>query len=164
MAWCLLYNRKFDEIFESFFSNISEIIDHCIPLKQLSTKETRFRSKPWITAGLEFSIKTKNRLYRNYINTRSNYSHCKYKLHGNKFSSLLKLSKTNYYQDYFSKNLANSKIIWEGIRKLTRLALTSVLGPFTVYLLEFILYWHPGALMHYSGLEFHFKSSPESRG
>ena len=39
----------------------------------------------------------------------------------------------------------------------TRLALTSVLGPFAVYLLEFILHWLPGALMHYSELEFHFK-------
>ena len=39
----------------------------------------------------------------------------------------------------------------------TRLALTSVLGPFAVYLLEIILHWHPRTLMHYSGLEFHFK-------
>ena len=43
------------------------------------------------------------------------------------------------------------------ISAVTRLALTSVLGPFAVHLLKFILHWHPGALMHYSGLEYHFK-------
>ena len=36
-------------MFDKFYSEISEIVDRHIPIKQLSRKELKFRSKPWIT-------------------------------------------------------------------------------------------------------------------
>jgi hypothetical protein len=39
----------------------SQIIDKHIPLKQLSIREMKFASKPWITSGLKVSISMKNK-------------------------------------------------------------------------------------------------------
>lgn len=39
-------------MFSTFYNKISVIIDKHIPVKQLSEKECRFLSKPWITTGL----------------------------------------------------------------------------------------------------------------
>ena len=44
-------------MFDSFYTRISDIIDFHIPLIQLSKRELRMKSKPWITSALRVSIK-----------------------------------------------------------------------------------------------------------
>ena len=48
-------------LFDIYYSKISQIIDKHIPLKQLSIREMKFASKPWITSGLKVSISMKNK-------------------------------------------------------------------------------------------------------
>ena len=40
-------------MFDSFYTRISDIIDAHIPLIQLSKREFRMKSKPWITVSID---------------------------------------------------------------------------------------------------------------
>ena len=55
-------------MFRSFYSKISSIIDKHIPVKQLSRREIKFKSKPWITSALRKSIQVKNNhIYKKFL-------------------------------------------------------------------------------------------------
>ena len=93
--WHSIFTSDSDpsDMFCSFYSTISDIVDKHIPLKQLSKKELKFQSKPWITPAIKVSIQVKNKLYKKYLKTKSCYFHSKFKLYRNKLNHLLKLSK-----------------------------------------------------------------------
>ena len=101
--------------------SISDIIDVHIPLIQLSKGELRTKSKPWITNALRVSINIKNKLFKKYISTKSAYYHTKFKLYRTKINHLLKVSKNNYYNNYFHVHMSDSKKVWKGIRQLVNL-------------------------------------------
>ena len=68
------------------------MIDHHIPLRQLSKKDIKQISKPWITNDIKKSLKIKNRLCKKYIKTKSLHYHGKYKLYRNRLNHLIKIS------------------------------------------------------------------------
>ena len=94
-------------------------------MKRLSRKEIRLKSKPWITSGLSKSILIKNSVYKKYIKTKSPYYHAKFKMYRNKLSHLLKISKKQYYSDYFLDCAGDGKKIWKGIRQIVRCKATT---------------------------------------
>ena len=120
--WSLLFNCNSDPscMFDTFYSKISEIIDIHIPLKQLSKKESKLKTKPWITSAIRTSIKIKNNLYKKFLKTKSSYYQTKFKVYRNKLNHLIKISKRIYYNDYFSIHLNNGKRIWKGIKQIIR--------------------------------------------
>ena len=67
-------------MFKSFYSKISRIIDKHIPVKQLSRREIKLKSKPWISNALRKSIQIKNNYYKKCLKTKSTYYHTKFKL------------------------------------------------------------------------------------
>ena len=72
--------------FEAFDEKINEIIDKHAPLKKLSKKEMKLQAKPWITLGIQNSIKRRDKLLRQYIKTnetkRKEEIHTEYKQFG----------------------------------------------------------------------------------
>ena len=112
--------QSVSQIFESFYSTTSNLIDKYMPLRQLSRRDLKFHYKPWITPAIQTSIKIKNKLYRHYIKTRSDFSHHKYKLYRNKLNHLIRLNKMKYYNAFFEQNMCNIKQVWTGIRQLIR--------------------------------------------
>ena len=48
-------------MFHLFYDQISAIIDKHIPFKQITRKEVKLRSKPWITPAIKRSIQVKNK-------------------------------------------------------------------------------------------------------
>ena len=100
-----------DKLFSSFYNKLNKIVNKHAPMKVLSQRKAKQLSKPWITKGIKTSIKVKNRLFTTGDNAR-------YKLYINKICSLIRLSKKNYYFDYFNDNIANMKKTWEGINNL----------------------------------------------
>lgn len=110
-----------DEIFTSFYNNINTIIDKHVPLKQLSKREVKFRSKPWISKGIRTSIKKKNKLYNKFLKTNSSFYKSQYKTYRNKISNLIRISKKNYYKVYFNENANNIKNTWKGIKDIITL-------------------------------------------
>ena len=70
------------------------------PLGKSKKKKLRFRSKPWITVGLQKSISIKNILFAKFIKStdisQTNEIHIKYKQYRNLILTLLKRSKRSY--------------------------------------------------------------------
>ena len=111
-------NSSPNQMFDLFYAKLSEINDAHIPFKKLSKRELKIKYKPWITRAIRVSIQEKNKIYKKYLKTKSVYYHVKFKLYRNKINHLLKLSKTQYYDNYFNVNISDSRRIWIGIRRL----------------------------------------------
>ena len=125
----LLDSHDVNALFNSFYSNLSNIVDKHVPLKKLQKKENKFMSKPWITPAIKVSIGIKNNLYKNYLKTRSLYFHSKFKFYRNKLNHLLRISKRMYYKDFFNNNINNMKNTWKGIRQIVNLKPLSCHAP-----------------------------------
>ena len=52
-------------------SKIDSLLETHAPLKTLNKKELKFLSKPWITQGLQNSIKKKNKIYSKFIKCKN---------------------------------------------------------------------------------------------
>ena len=115
------------------------MLDNFAPFKKISKYKLKFKSKPWITPGLQKSISVKNKFLSDFIKkkdpTIKAELHLKYKNHRNLISTLLKRSKQNYYKKYFESNLNNSKNTWKGIKSIITIKLLS----YQLYLEFFLL-------------------------
>ena len=107
-----------NNVFSSFRSHISSIIDKHAPVRKLSKTEIKTRRKPWITPGLKKSITTKNKSFHKYINNKSDFNHRQLKLYRNKLKHLIDISKKQHYCKYFAENMNNMKNTWRGIKQL----------------------------------------------
>ena len=98
------------------------LLDTYAPLKRINKYNMKFKSKPWITLGLQKSISVKNKLLKNFINKKDpvlkEKFHMNYKKYRNLLSTLMKKSKQAYYDKYFEKNWNNIKNTWKGIKSL----------------------------------------------
>jgi hypothetical protein len=113
-------NPSSSTLFDIFYTKLSDIIDKHIPVKQLSKRELKIQSKSWISTAIRKSMKVKNEFYKKYLKTKSPYYHSKFKFYRNKLNHLLRISKRNYYSDYFNKNTNNGELIWKGIKQIIR--------------------------------------------
>ena len=107
-----------DDIFNEFYLLITSTFDTHAPLKKLSKKQRRLRSKPWITKGLLISIKKKQKLHEtHYI-----FGSINKKLHYKKYSNLLTKVKNLAQKLYYHQNLDNyrdnPKKLWKILRTL----------------------------------------------
>ena len=49
------------------------LLDTYAPLKRVKKYKLKFKSKPWITLGLQKSMSVKNKLLTNFINKKDLY-------------------------------------------------------------------------------------------
>ena len=84
-----------------YVDKINMLLDTYAPLKKINKYKLKFKSKPWITSGLQKSIFVKNKLLTNFINKKDpilkEEFHTNYKKYRNLLSTLLKKSKQAYY-------------------------------------------------------------------
>ena len=101
---------------------ITILLDTYAPLKKINKYKLKFKSKPWITPGLQKSIFVKNKLLTNFINKKDpilkEEFHTNYKKYRKLLSTLMKKSKQAYYDKYFEKKWNNIKSTWKGIKFL----------------------------------------------
>ena len=76
--------------------------DHA-PLRLLSRKEMKIKSKPWLTKGLLKSISTKNALFQKCYKQNKIHLITHYKIYLNKLTKLKRIAKKNYYQKEIHK-------------------------------------------------------------
>ena len=85
----------------------------------------KFKSKPWITLGLQKSISVKSKLLTNFINKKDpilkEECHINYNKYRNLLSTLMKINKHACYDIYFEKNWKNIKNTWKGMKSLISL-------------------------------------------
>ena len=100
-----------NNLFSSFYNKFNKLVNNHAPMKIISNRKAKQLSKPWITQGLRTSIKIKNKLY-------ASGDVSKYKTYRNKICSLARISKQQYYFNFFDSNLTNMKKTWEGINSI----------------------------------------------
>ena len=108
-----------------YIDRINMLLDTYVPLKRINKYKLKFKSKPWITLGLQKSISAKNKLLKNFINKKDpvlkEEFHTKFKIYRNLLSTLMEKSKQAYYEKYFERNWNNIKNTWKGIKSLINL-------------------------------------------
>ena len=119
MNWSTIISsdkKNTERSFENFIDQFDCLMNKYAPLKKVSRNKFKFKGKPWITLSIQKSIKVKNKLFKKYITLKNdelkNEAHNDYKNHRNLLSTVLKRSKQNYYNNFFSKNIKNFKKTW----------------------------------------------------
>ena len=83
--------------FNCFEDKLMKIIDSYMPLKKLTKREVKLKSKPWITKGILTSIKQRDKLYKKFIKAKDNALkinyHSQYKNMRNLIVQLIRNSK-----------------------------------------------------------------------
>ena len=100
-----------DQMFSHFYKQFNSLINKHAPLKKISNKLRKSIRKPWITKGIQTSIKAKNQLL-------FSGDQIKYKAYRNKLTQLIRLSKKSYFSIYFQQNMNNINKTWKGINML----------------------------------------------
>ena len=102
-----------------YLDKINMLLDTYVPLKKINKYKLKFKSKPWITLGLQKSITVKNKLLANFIDKKDpilkEEFHTNYKKYRNLLSTLMKKSKQAYYDKYFERNW-NIMNTWKKIK------------------------------------------------
>ena len=111
--------------FNSFFLNFNKLLDKHIPLKKLSNKSFKRRFKPWITIGILKSLKKKTDLHSRYIRAkdpeRKQLLFHNFKMYRNMLVTLIRQSKENHFNKYFSDNVKNLRETWKGIKNIIQM-------------------------------------------
>ena len=98
------------------------MLDNFAPFEKINKYKLKFKSKTWITLGLQKTVSVKNKFLFDFIKKKNPTIkaelHLKYKNNTNLISTLLERRKQNYYKKYFESNLNNSKTTWEGIKSI----------------------------------------------
>ena len=89
-------NDNANSAYDKFIKVFTNMLDKCTPLKR-KRKSRNKSSLPWITKDLIKMINKKNRLYKKYMNKRTNLHKTKYKTLNNKVNKLLRTAKKNYF-------------------------------------------------------------------
>ena len=114
-----------DDSTRIYLDKINMLLNTYASLKRVNKYKMKFKSKPWITLGLQKSISVKNKLLKNFINKKDpilkEECHTNYKKYRNLLSTLMKKSKQAYYDKYFERNWNNIKNTWKGIKSLISL-------------------------------------------
>ena len=86
--------KNVDNSTKMYLDRINMLLDTYAPLKRINKYKLKFKSKPWITLGLQKSISAKNKLLKNFINKKDpvlkEEFHTKCKIYRNLLSTLMK--------------------------------------------------------------------------
>ena len=117
--------------FEMFNSKINQLLDKYVPLKKVTKKDFKHQLKPWVTSGICKSIKRRDKLLQKFIKAKDaeikNELHLRYKTLRNQIVSLIRTSKKQHFQQYFTENSNNIRKTWKGIKNIINVR-SSTLG------------------------------------
>ena len=108
---------------DKYLSKIYSLLDTHAPFNKLNKKVLKFLTKPWITQGLQNTIKKKNSIYSKFVKCKNKimkeFHHNNYKNYRNLLSTLLKRAKQKYFTDFCNENIKDKKKTWKGIETLS---------------------------------------------
>ena len=122
-------NESVNDKFLKFTSAITDVLNKHAPLRKLSRKETKLKLKPWITAGIRNSMKTRDKMFKNLCKCSFSNKplHDKYKKYRNYLTRLKEKSKRNHFWGLLSNAKGDSKKVWQvinDVRKKTKSSLS----------------------------------------
>ena len=133
----LLHLNKNDVNFSlsSFLAKLEELLDKHLPWKKITKVELKRKAKPWITEELFHKIKLKSKTFGKYIKCKDTQRNLKnallteYKSLKNEVTLLLRNSKKDYYNRYFTNNKKSLRKTWEGIKAIINIKSSKAKNP-----------------------------------
>ncbi len=114
--WSFVTNNEICEsAYNAFISKFIKLYNIYFPLKMSrlsSSRPHRVPRKPWITSAVLKSIDQKEKLYKKYINNPSDYNKKRYHDYRNSLTSIIRISKKDYYAEKLSSCKHNIKQTW----------------------------------------------------
>jgi len=104
--------------YNNFLNYFSSSYDECLPCRNVKIKIRRSGYKPWITTGINKSIRRKNNLYKSWLVKRTDLALTKYKLFRNKLTTVIRAAEKGYYQTRFEEAKSNSRKTWGLIKDI----------------------------------------------
>ena len=115
--------------FKKFFDIFELLLDSHAPLKKLSSSEAKFYLKPWITPGIQKSMKVKDRLRKKFLRAKDpiwkDALHNGVKQYRNYVNILTSNSKVNHHQKFFQDHKKNLCKTWEGVKMIVNINKTT---------------------------------------
>ena len=108
-----------NHLMNDFFLKLEGCADRHAPIKKLSPREIKLKSKPWITTDIVKRIKYRDKLFERKKRQPNNEEIKRlYNLFRNRVSRDIKKSKKSHYSNYFNEHKDNIQKIWQGIRSI----------------------------------------------
>ena len=112
--------------FTIFFDIFELLLDSHAFRLILSCSEAKFCLKPWITPGIQKSMKVKDRLQKKFLRAkdhiRKDALHNEVKQYRNYINILTRNSKVSHYQNFFQDHKKNLHKTWEGIKMIINMS------------------------------------------
>ena len=102
--------------YNSFFKQYSTAYDS---LKKTKVRNYRL-SKPWLSKGLLKSIRTKNKLYSQYLTNQSSQYEILYRNYKNKLNHSLRTAKRIYYEKKIDASISKPKATWRVLNEIIK--------------------------------------------
>ena len=98
--------------------SFANVLNKHAPLKTLSKRHERVKSKPWLTKRLLQSIRAKNKLYTNLQrkSVQDDHKWAEFRKYRNKLNHLIEKSKVSYYMQQIEISNNNSSLMWKTIK------------------------------------------------
>ena len=77
-------------------------------------------SKHWLSKGLLKSIRTKNKLYKQYLTNQSSHYEIRYKNYKNKLNHSLRIAERTYYEKKIDASKSNAKATWRVLNEIIK--------------------------------------------
>ena len=118
LSWDFLNetNLNINSRSDTLYEKVHETAIKHVPLKKVTPKTLKLRSKPWIDSHIQKRIKHRDRLLRKLRKTHCNTTEELYKKFRNRVVSENRKSNITYFDDYFQSNKSNMKNLWSGIK------------------------------------------------
>ena len=105
-----------------YLSKIDILLEIHAPHKKLNKKELQLFTKPWITQGLQNSIKKKNNIYSKFVKCKNQklkeFYHNNYKTYRSLLSTLIIWVKETYFTKFSNENIKDIMNTWIEIKSL----------------------------------------------
>lgn len=102
--------------YDLFLKTFKELYDTAFPIEQL--KKHKKSRKPWIDATLLKRIKTRDKLFATFIQTKNLNQLAEYKKMRNKLTSDIKRARNLYYENKFNSISNDSRKVWNCVNEL----------------------------------------------
>ena len=111
------------------YSIVDKILNVMAPIKLLNRKEIGISMKPWLTKVFLKFIDKRDKLHKFFITEVrpdiKNYLHNQYKSYRNLLITLQRVSKKNYYAEYYRVNAENASKTWSDIKDIIKISKSS---------------------------------------
>lgn len=119
ICWDNLEAKNTDQAYNCFLNTISEATDLYAPVQTITFNPKNIIRDDWMTPGLLKSSKTCDKLYKEQLgHAKDSTKHSKYTTYRNKFNSLKRAAKKEYYFQQISNFQNDSKKLWSILNKI----------------------------------------------